>query len=291
MPITVQYGPIALAGGLATMAGQAEAQKTAFQQSLQSGQLALAQTSEANRARAQDRAFELQKAQADRLMAEQTRTPAADHVAEKADIERADAAKEKAAFQKQLDAMLADGTIDQSQYQKGTMAYLTGNKTLMNQILAAPKAEKPNISNAEEVDAIRQPFRERRRSLEQQLQAANKGAVEALTSSERDTALKQQKDTQAKIDAEFAGETAALDKWRKEGRGQLETPPAEGRVPQLTRGPDGQIYTDMPTPVGLNLRAPTGQPLTPDIARALLQEANGDKEKARQLARDRGYIF
>lgn len=45
------------------------------------------------------------------------------------------------------------------------------------------------------------------------------------------------------------------------------------------------------TPRGQARGAPTGRPLPPDVARQILQEAGGDKNKAREIARERGYTF
>lgn len=45
------------------------------------------------------------------------------------------------------------------------------------------------------------------------------------------------------------------------------------------------------TPPGAAAPGATGAPVTPDIAQSLLKEAGGDKEKARALAKQRGYTL
>jgi hypothetical protein len=49
--------------------------------------------------------------------------------------------------------------------------------------------------------------------------------------------------------------------------------------------------TPAPTPAQAAPATSAGKPLDQQTAAALLQEAGGDPEKARQLARDRGYTF
>jgi hypothetical protein len=91
------------------------------------------------------------------------KTPAADHIAERVNLARANRQNQQSQDQAQLDSLLSDGTIDQAQYQKGKMAILTGNRELMNQILATPKA---NISTAQDLSMLRQKYGDRRKTLQ-----------------------------------------------------------------------------------------------------------------------------
>jgi hypothetical protein len=224
MPITIQYGPAGIAGGLAGMAGAGEARRQTFSEGMQLSDLALRQNSEQYRQMAGDRAFALQSAMADRTTVAGRKSPAADHIEERADIIRADKAANQKLVKDQLDKMLASGTIDPSQYQKGLMAVMTGNEGLMQHILANPKAtvEKPNISNAEEVDIIREPFREKRRQMQTQFSSTIKNVYDPAE------VEKQKATLQASLDAEFTKEAAAIDQWRKQGRGKTTETPTPG---------------------------------------------------------------
>jgi hypothetical protein len=328
MPITIDYSPVAGLGALAGMAGQAEGQRAQQSADIASLQLTNQAQAEANRNYAQSKAFSLQQAMADKFAAGQLRTPAADHIAEKNDLANKDKAAAQTQFKTQLDDMLSSGQIDTSQYGKGLLAYMTGNHAMMAQIMAEPKvkADKPNISNAEEVEIIRQPFRERRRGLEEQMQQVTKGLADPIATTAGVANLKtQQTDLQQKIDALYDQEAIAIDQWRKGGRKGAATPSPEGSgsitlptgqtvtaasmaaapggVGSMTtqRQPNASEQNIINILGGQGITLPsfqpktttTGQgvPLTPEVAQQLLQEAGGDKDKARQLARARGYVF
>jgi hypothetical protein len=131
--------------------------------------------------------------------------------------------------------MLESGTIDESQHQKGIMAVLTGNETLMQHVLATPKivAEKPNISDAGELEIIRQPFAERRKGAEIQLTQLQKTINESDLSKmpEKAAAFKTQEQAlKDRIEQLFKEETIAVNKWRTEGRGKpAASAPQQGR--------------------------------------------------------------
>ena len=332
MPINIDYSPVGALTSAAAMAGQGEGQRQSFAQDMQLLDLTQRQNEAQMRQSAQNRAFDLQEAMASRQLAAQTRTPAADHIAERADLARSDRAAKQNQFKGQLDTMLSTGTIDPTQYQKGLMALMTGNETLMTHVLANPKAtvEKPNISNAAELDVIREPFREKRRILESSLTSLNTNLAKFGSIPEMAEPIKTQKnDIQKQIDDQFAQETAAIDKWRQAGHGQAATQatpgsgfltdasgqttaissdtgafPGTGRMTtQATISPSmraildqargmaganaGKIGGDQMTTTTIG----EGQPITQDIAQQIMQETGGDKVKARQLARARGYIF
>jgi hypothetical protein len=341
MPIKVDYSPVGGLVSAAGQAGQAEAQQTQFSQGLQMAQLGMQQ-------QAQDRAFDLQQAMAERTLAAQTRTPAADHIAEAASLRKAsDAAKQKQ-YKDQLDSMLADNTIDRPQYQKGLMAVLTGNETLMQHILATPKADniaarhtemqgkikdqldellangfidegqhkKASLAalsgdtglmtqiiapKPEAVDPMQKPLfrakiqriRDQRTMDQQELMETRKalldpiktgsvpkGAVEAL---------------QKKIAQSFATEDALLSEVpvRAKSAGNTWTPPTtqEATIQSMAQTMAGPNAAKIGRASQQAAGSEGHQELTPDIARQLLQEAGGDKEAARQLARDRGYTF
>jgi hypothetical protein len=296
MALNVEYGPISLAGALAASAGQAQGQAAGQQASLGSD-LSLLQT--VNQRYGQDQAFRLQNAMAQKTLAAQMRTPAADHIAEQAEVARQTRTNLQASYKTQLDKMLSSGTIDEGQYQKGMLAVMTGNETLMQHILATPKvtAEKPNISNAEEIDIIRQPFREKRKMLEQTLQKTNAEMVKFasmpkfLEPLKRDAAK-----NQAALDASFAEETAAIDQWRKTGGKPEVVAPSEGTGTMTSQIPGTSLWqtgslgklpdkAQPPAQAG----APSGKPLDKETAAQFLRQAGGDNEKARALARLQGY--
>jgi len=170
MPIKIEYGPIGLAGGLATMAGQVEAQKTAFAQGLQSDQLNMARQIEANRVAAQGKAFQLQMAVAERELAAKTRTPVTSHITAQPDAKQ----DQRKQFEQQLDQMVEAGIIDDAQRKRGMVAYTTGSKPLMAEVLAAPKPAKPAISAAQEVNIIRDRFEGKRSILAAELATINR---------------------------------------------------------------------------------------------------------------------
>lgn len=238
MPITVQYSPVTGMGLLAATAGagagRLEARKQQFAEDVASLQLSQQAQAEANRQAAQNRAFSLQQAMADRMATEQRRTPAADHIAERVGLARAERDLEQKQFRTQLDSMLEKGSIDPAQYQKGLLAVMTGNSAMMAQIMATPKvtAERPNISNVEEVGIIRQSFREKRRRIETQSNKILDNLFNPADIAVHGAAVQKQLDD---LDTQ---ETEALEKWRAEGRGQVptEAPTATGSM-TITRPP------------------------------------------------------
>lgn len=227
MPITIQYGPAGLVGTLAVKAGEGAGFAERQEADLRMAQLNLQAQAEANRKRAQNKAFELQKVVADRILAAQVKTPVADHVKEKADLERATQAAEQKTIRAQMDKMLASGIIDQDDYQKGILAMLTGNKGLVTDLFkpTKPATVKPNISGAQEVDIIRQPFHERRRLLEEQVGQLTKQLADPFTAQmgETENLKKQLAGVQKQIETEFQNEAAAIAEWRQKG-GDLYAP-------------------------------------------------------------------
>lgn len=72
-------------------------------------------------------------------------------------------------------------------------------------------------------------------------------------------------------------------------------PPLEMRM-AIARGPGTRAIRKRATgtPIGISVAGSVKQakqPITPNIAQQILQEAGGDKERARQIARQRGYRF
>jgi hypothetical protein len=309
MPIKIDYSPTGALLGLAGLAGQAERKRNAFAQDMQLLEFSQRQQEFQAQREAQDKSFELQRVMAERTLAAQMRTPAADHIKERADLEAATRNKHQTDVKAQLDSMKEKGAIDEAQYQKGLLAVMTGNEPLMQHILATPPAVKPNISNSQTVDTIREPFRERRRMLEGQLGQVTKTIAEGLFGpGDKEAAQKQQSDLMAQIDAQFAQETAALEQFRQHGQGGVAAPaeddagigsisytPAlstsEHNILSMARwmgGPEvaAKIGGDRPVTQTLGTK-----PLDQATAQQILQEAGGDKERARQIARDRGYTF
>ena len=210
MPLQVDYNPVGAMGSLASAAGYGAARSD----DRGAAHLIQLQNNLANQSLAQQDAdlrkqsFRLQQAHAERVLAGQLRTPAAEHVSEQALLKRQARQDEQIAFKTQLDKMLSSGAIDDAQYQKGLMAAMTNNETLMAQVLAAPKTkiEKPRISNTEEVNIIRRPFREKRGMLQAQLRALNE-----LSDPKEAPRLR------AEIEALFEEEATALGEWRESG--------------------------------------------------------------------------
>jgi len=212
MPITVQYGPASLMGTLATRAGEARGQQIQHQWDMDSARLSLQARAQANQKRAQDRAFQLQMATADKMLAARLKTPAADHMRTQADVARAEQQKVK----DQLDKLAASGSITPEVYQKSIFGLLSGNKALITELLkpVKPAVEKPNISRAQEVDIIRKPFQERREVLGREIS-------DPITSKKRKTEL------QKRMQDQFDKEATAVSKWREEGPSMYEAAPRQ----------------------------------------------------------------
>jgi hypothetical protein len=232
MPITIQYGPAGLAGALAVQAGQGEGRLERDRLGLQYAQLNLQAQHEANVVAAQNKAFELQQAVEDRKAAQAARTPVADHIAEKLQLQNQYRTTQQTALQKQVDAMLASGSIDKATHQKITFGIMEGNKDLVTHLFQPPKpgVEKPTISNAEEFELIRQPFKERRRMLDVEEGRINTKLSDPDTEMMYPKVAAQLKarlgEIRALRDTEFANETAAINKLRTEG--------APGKKPTTT---------------------------------------------------------
>jgi hypothetical protein len=213
-------------------AGQGEGRLQQQDLDLKYAQLNLQAQHEANQVAAQNRAFNLQEAAG-------TRTPVADHIAERAAL----AGVQDTKIQKQLDSMFAAGSMDQGSYQRAKLALMTGNKELITDLLKPPAATKPEhafISGTQEMETIREIFRERRRPLDSeehllQTKLADpttamsypKGAAGMMA---RMVEIRRQRAT------EFANEEAAIATLRQQGL-QPKTPTAQGSGAIIT--PDG----------------------------------------------------
>jgi hypothetical protein len=240
MPITIQYGPAGLAGALAVQAGQGEGRLDRQRLDLQSAQLNLQAQHEANVVAAQNKAFELQQAVEDRKAAQAARTPVADHIAEKLQLQNQYRTTQQTALQKQVDAMLASGSIDKATHQKITFGIMEGNKDLVTHLFQPQKpgpAEKPTISNAEEFELIRQPFKERRRMLDVEEGRINTKLADPDTEMMYPKVAAQLKarlgEIRALRDTEFANETAAINKLRTEGAPGRHPAPATPAKPTV----------------------------------------------------------
>jgi hypothetical protein len=234
MALRVDYSPVGALMSLASAAGRAQ------QQPVYAQDVSLSQAGGIGPMQAQtsDHAFSLQRAMADRIAAAQLRTPAADHIAERADLSRKRRVEEQKQYKDQLDEMLSAGTIDQTQYQKAIIAVLTGNDSLLTEVLKQPKApkpEKPNISNSQEVSLIREKYREQRRMASEELARVDKDLSSEFTATPE--AKQKQADLKKQIAGLFDQEAADIEKWRKEGRGQegeAETP--QGKISMSVNG-------------------------------------------------------
>jgi len=219
MPINIQYGPASLTGALAYKAGKGAAAQADRQYLLQLQASAQRDQQIYNAKRAQDRAFQLQMATADKMLAARLKTPAADHMRTQADVARAEQQKVK----DQLDKLAASGSITPEVYQKSIFGLLSGNKALITELLkpAKPLVEKPHISRAQEVDIIRKPFQERREVLGREIS-------DPITSKKRKTEL------QKRMQEQFDKEATAVSQWREKGPSMYETAPAQ--MPQAGSG-------------------------------------------------------
>jgi hypothetical protein len=134
MPITIEYGPAGLAGGLAGLAGQGEANQRSFSQGIQLAELA--QRQDELRARvAAENSDRLQRAYAQHVASASMRSPVADHVSDHLlaanQIKQEDQNRTKA----QLDSMLEKGLITPKQYQNAITGVLSGSRGLIDRAL------------------------------------------------------------------------------------------------------------------------------------------------------------
>jgi hypothetical protein len=235
MPINVNYTPVGALGQLAYGAGQGQAYQAQAGRNVQMAGI---------NAQAQAEAFRLQTAMATRLrdMQQVPKTPAADHVAERIDFERAETQRHQTDSKQQLDTMLAMGAIDQDQYQQAMLGVVSGNQNLMAAAFRPNPTEKPNISSAAELDMIREPFREKRRML-----AADLSKLRTDVIASRMPAVQQQIATmQKQLDDSFATEQAEVAKYRQRGSAmysggeqQVEQPGTMSMVPVGTAQEEG----------------------------------------------------
>ena len=242
MPITIQYGPAGLAGALAVQGGAGEGLAERQNLDFKYAQLNLQAQAEGNRVSAQNRAFDLQDAAEQFKQQQALKTPVADHIQEKASLYAAQKATQQKALQKQADTMLASGSIDQATHQKITFGIMEGNKDLVTHLFQPQKpgaAEKPAISNAEEFELARQPFRERRRMLDREEGRINTKLADPDTEMMYPKVAAQMKarlgEIRALRDTEFTNETAAINKLRTEGA------PGRHPAPVTPSGGSGSI--------------------------------------------------
>lgn len=129
MPITIDYSPVGALGAAAAMAGRAAGQREQFAQGIQLADLDL------RRQQAQDKAFALQTAIAQRKTAEGTRTPAADHIAEHLALTQQARQDDQKRTMDQLDSLLQAGHITEKQHQQAKMGVLSGSKELIDRAI------------------------------------------------------------------------------------------------------------------------------------------------------------
>jgi hypothetical protein len=241
LPITIQYGPAGLAGALAVQSGAGAGLAQAQDQDFKYAQLNLQAQAEGNRVSAQNRAFDLQDAAEQFKQQQALKTPVADHIQEKADLYAAQKTAQQKVLQAQADKMLASGSIDQATHQKITFGIMEGNKDLVTHLFQPPKpgaAEKPAISNAEELDLIRQPFRERRKLLDQE----EVGIRHKLADPDTQSMYPQQvvqgqqrlKEIAALRNSEFENETQAVNQRRQQGPQAPTATPTQGGTVSFT---------------------------------------------------------
>jgi hypothetical protein len=225
MALEINYSPVGALGSAAYQAGQAQGQQENFTQGLQLQDLDL-------RRQAQNRAFQLQSAMADRMVAARTRTPAAEHIAQQAGIARDARDDQQSQAKDQLDSMRSDGTIDPGQYQKGLIAVMTGNHELLSQVLAQPKA---NLSNSEEFTELRTPFVEQRTLIKRQLSELEKSMLEPVNQTPvlADSLKKQHAEATQRFLQTFQDEAKAV----AERRGTGHAPPSSAQTAAIFGGP------------------------------------------------------
>lgn len=216
MPINIDYSPVGALVSAAQGAGQAEGQRASFSQGMQLADLNMRQ-------QAADRAFSLQKAYAEREAAQQSRTPAADHVGERADLARKDRDTNQAIYKKQMDDMFASGTIDEAQHQKGMLAVMTGNETLMQHILATPKVQAERDIPAAQEANWRRPFSDRRTIAEGQIRLLHSEIKDAYTPETRKTITDQIDGLKKNIEDTYQAEEDYVTRARGSFRPKSET--------------------------------------------------------------------
>jgi hypothetical protein len=282
MPLQVDYTPVGAAGGLAAAAGYGEGQMVANQQMAQfqyrqhlqnmaEQRLGFREQALGQQAQLADQqlawkqqAFELQQAHAERMLAERQRTPAADHVAERLQMQNDIRQQRQTDEMGQLDSMLQSGAITPEQHAQMKLGVMAGSSLVMS---TAMKKAKPDISKQQALTTLLKPIREKRAFIQKQAAEASKNYF-AMKPSE--------------IEASVSGFQKQLD----DLYGQ-----ENDLVGRHLNGEDvssGSLPPGMPpdwTAQG------QGSPLTREQAQSLLQQAGGDKDKARQMAKQQGFAF
>ena len=215
MALQVDYSPVGALGSLATAAGRGAGQQTLLASNMRLAELASQQLG-------QERAFRLQKAQADKIMAAQMRSPLASAVASQADVTRGEQREWKKQAYDRLSGMRESGTISEGQHQRALMAILTDNKTLLTQALDEPRAERSRVSAAQEIDLIRRPYQEKRRVLMSELQSVRKRADDPLMGTAEDR--KHAAELQQQVTDLFEAEQTDLGQWRGQTAPPVEPP-------------------------------------------------------------------
>jgi hypothetical protein len=162
----------------------------------------------------------------------------ADHVKEKADIERADKEKENEAIRKQMEKMRARGIITEGEHEKGILAMLTGAKGLVTQLFEPQKPAGATVSNAKEVEIIQSKHRELRRPFYTRLQAIAKSLGDPFSTEPREKLLIEKTELEAKVKAGMEQEASDIDALRqKGGGGQVAPAQAAGGTGKITYNP------------------------------------------------------
>jgi hypothetical protein len=283
VPLNVDYSPVGAMGSLASAAGYGQGDAQASQQMIDLQRNLAQQTLASQDAQLRQQAFSLQKAHLDRLTAAQTRTPAADHIAERANFARQDRETQQKADRDQLDQMLQEGTIDQPTHERAVMASLSGNKMLMNRILATPKPPvEKDIPAAEEAN-WRRPFHDRRSIAERQIQMLHSEIKDAFgdekiikSINDQITPLKQAIEDSYDAEEKYVAQARSSYKTAKQKGTASVTPsgqvsitshpevnPSEANILSLARtmaGPNaGKIGGDKPTTVTAGGRQPPAE--------------------------------
>jgi hypothetical protein len=238
MPINIDYSPVGALVSAAQGAGQAEAQRTSFSQGLQLADLGLRQ-------QAQNQAFSLQKAYAERQAAEQSRTPAADHIAERLNLETANRQAERTVIKTHLDGMLSKGQISDDQYQQAMAGVLSDSKELTAQAIL--QGNRPDPMQKPQFSARVQMLRDDRVTLQNELRQIHVARSNVLTPAD---ALSEGKVREAAIRKELAANVA-------EEMGML-TGPEKAASPAGTLSFNGKVVSTTAAPGSLSIR-PAGQ--------------------------------
>lgn len=179
----------------------------------------------------------MQLAVADRAKAAEARTPVADHIKLKADLVRQAQAEEEAKIKVQMDKMLSSGTMDKAEYDKATLAILTGNKTLVTDLLKPVKPAGPTVSNAKEVGIIQSKHRELRKPLYARLQAIAKSLGDPFSIDPPEKLKIEKAELEAKIKAGMTQEAADMEALRQRD-GTPATPGAAQGTGTITFSPE-----------------------------------------------------